>query len=165
MCKRIPSRMQAYSQLAEHPYPQRRGRIPSRMQVYSQTLRHEISPSAYSRVPSVRGNGPSAGTSGRYDTKSAHQRTLANQASGEMVLPRGLPDTTTRNQAHSVLSRTKRPYKWLFRGDFRTLRHEISPSAYSRGPNVRTNGPSAGFRGRYDTESAQQRSLTDQASG
>ena len=109
MCKRIPSRMQAYSQLAEHPYPQRRGRIPSRMQAYSQTLRHEISPSAYSGEPSVRGNGSSAGFSGRYDTKSAHQRTLANQASVEMALPLVFVDVTTRNQAHSVLSRTKRP--------------------------------------------------------
>ena len=92
------------------------------------------------------------------------QRTLASQASVEMALPLAFADAMTRNQAHSVLSRTKRPWKWLFCWDFRTLRHVIGSTAYSRVPSVRGNGSSAGFCGHYDTESAQQHILADQAS-
>ena len=80
--------------------------------------------------------GASAGTSGHYDTDSDLQRILADQVSEKMALPRGLPDTTTRNRSYSVFPHTKRPEKWRFRGNFRTLRHGMGPTAYSRRPSV-----------------------------
>ena len=112
----------------------RPGKWPSRR--FSRTLRHRIGPTAYSRGPSVQGNGSSADFSGRYDTKSGQQRTLADQASVERALPLAFPDATTRNQPYSVVSLTKRPDKWPSCRFSRTLRHRIGPTAYSRGPSI-----------------------------
>ena len=103
---------------------------------FSRTLRHGIGPTACSGSPSVRGNGPSAGFCGRYDTKSGLQHILAVQASFEMAIP--------------LISRT--------------LRHGISPTAYSGCHSVRGNGSSAGFRGHFDTKSRLQHVLAAQAS-
>ena len=98
---------------------------------FLRTLRHEIGPTACSGCPSVRGNGLSAGFSGHYDTKSALQRVLATQASTKMTFPLVFPDTTTRNRPYRVFWLSKRPWKWPFRWFFRTLRHEIRPTACS----------------------------------
>ena len=73
-----------------------------------------------------------------------------------MAFPLVFPDTTTRNRPHSIFWLSKRPQIWPFRGFFRTLRHEIGPTAYSGCRSVQRNGPSAGFPGRYDTKSALQ---------
>ena len=73
---------------------------------------------------------------GRYDTESALQHVLAVEASVEMALPLVL----------------------------RTLRHGIGPTACSGCRSVRRNGPSAGFCGRYDTESGLQHVLAVEAS-
>ena len=132
---------------------------------FLRTLRHGIGPTAYSGCPSVRGNGPSAGFCGHYDTESALQHVLAVQASGEIALPLVFADTTTRNQAYSVFWLSKRPGKWPFRCFSRTLRHGIGPTACSGSRSVRGNGHSAGFSGHYDTKSGLQRVLADQASG
>ena len=132
---------------------------------FSRTLRHEIGPTAYSGCRSVRGNGPSIGFSGHYDTKSGLQRVLAVQASGEMAISSVFPDATTRIRAYSMFWLSKRPGKWPFRCFFRTLRHEIGATACSGCPSVRGNGHSICFCGRYDTESALQRVLAVQASG
>ena len=132
---------------------------------FFRTLRHEIRPTACSGCLSVRGNGPSAGFFGRYDTKSALQRILVVEASTKMARTTVFADTTTRNQAYSVFWLSKRPGKWPFRWFLRTLRHEIGPTAYSDCPSVRRNGPSAGFCGRYDTKSGLQRVLAVEASG
>ena len=51
---------------------------------FPRTLRHGISPTAYSRIRSVRKNGPSASSSGHYDTKSALQHILASLLSGRL---------------------------------------------------------------------------------
>ena len=102
---------------------------------------------------------------GRYDTKSALKRNLAYQASGGTGRTTVFPDATTRYQAYSVLSLTKRPGKWLERTYFRTLRHDIRPTAFSRLPSVRGNGPDDRISGRYDTKSGLQRTLAYQASG
>ena len=131
---------------------------------FSRTLRHEIGPTACSGCPNVQRNGPSSGFSGHYDTKSGLQHVLADQASGEMALSLVFADTTTRNRAYSVFWRTMRPKKWPFHRFFRTLRHEIGPTAYSGCRSVRGNGHSAGFPGRYDTESGLQHILAVEAS-
>ena len=131
---------------------------------FSRTLRHGIGPTAYSGCRSVRGNGHSAGFHGRYDTKSALQHILAVEASTNMAIPRVFTDATTRNRPYSVFWLSKRPEKWSFLGFFRTLRHEIGPTACSGGPSVRGNGSFAGFCGHYDTKSGLQRVLADYAS-
>ena len=132
---------------------------------FFRTLRHRIGATAYSGCRSVRGNGPSAGFSGRYDTKSGLQHVLAVEASVEMAIPLFFPDVTTRNRAYSVFWLSKRPEKWPFRWFLRTLRHEIRPTAYSGCRSVRGNGPSAVFCGHYDTKSGLQHVLADEASG
>ena len=89
---------------------------------------------------------------------------MHHQASVEMAILLVFPDATTRNRPYRVFWRTKRPGKWPFRWFFRTLRHEIGPTAYSGCPNVQRNGPSSGFPGHYDTESALQGVLVVQTS-
>ena len=69
------------------------------------------------------------------------------------------PDTTTRNRPYSVFWLSKRPRKWPTPLFSRTLRQDIGPTAYSGCRSVHENGLSAGFPGRYDTESALQRIL------
>ena len=101
---------------------------------------------------------------GHYDTKSAPQRILADQASKKMARTHVFKDTTTRNRPYSIFWRTKRPRKWPERLFSRTLRHEIRPTAYSGRPCVHENGPNACFQGHYDTKSALQHILADQAS-
>ena len=103
---------------------------------FFRTLRHEIGLTAYSGCPSVQGNGSCASICGRYDTKSALQRILAAQVSGEINLPLVFPDTTTRNRPYSVFWLPKRLGKWGFRW----------------------------FYGHYDTISGLQRILADQTS-
>ena len=127
--------------------------------LFLRTLRHEIGPTVCSGCPSVRGNGPSAGFCGRYDTKSALQHVLVVEASGEMAIPLFFPDTTTRNRPYSVFWLSKRPGKWPFHRFFRTLRHEIGATACSGCPSVRGNGHFIGFSGRYDTNSGLQHVL------
>ncbi|MBP5348557.1 MAG: hypothetical protein J6Y51_07465, partial [Bacteroidaceae bacterium] len=101
---------------------------------------------------------------GHYDTESGLQHVLADEASVEMAIPLVFADTTTRNRAYSMFWLSKRPGKWPFRWFLRTLRHEIGPTACSGCPSVRGNGLSAGFRGRYDTESGLQGVLAVEAS-
>ena len=132
---------------------------------FLRTLRHEIGLTACSGCPSVRGNGLSAGFHGRYDTKSALQRILADQASVEMALPLVFPDTMTRNRTYSIFWQSKRPQKWAERLFPRTLRHKIGPTACSGCPSVWGNGAFAGFHGHYDTISGLQRVLAVEASG
>ena len=123
---------------------------------FSRTLRHEIGPTAYSGCPSVRGNGHSAGFCGHYDTKSAVQRILAAQASGEMAIPAVFADVTTQKRGYSMFWLSKCPEKWPFRWILRTLRHEIGSTACSGRPSVHEKGPSAGSIGRYDIKSTLQ---------
>ena len=80
----------------------KRGQSPFPFLFKLRTLRHEICPTAYSRIRTVPKNGPFAGFRGHYDTKSARERIPASLLSGKMALPPVPVDITTRNQRGNV---------------------------------------------------------------
>ena len=150
--------------MMNEPNDQTKRQTKTQVQMYLRTLRHEIGATACSGSPSVRRNGHSAGFRGRYDTKTALQRILVVQASGEMAIPLVFADATTQNQAYSIFWQSKRPQKWAERLFSRTLRHKIGATGCSGCPSVQGNGSHLRYRGRYDTKSGLQGVLAAQAS-